>query len=419
MDAHLVRNLQHHSRKLPLQSAAAPLEPGTTCADFRMTALLLVLLLCGCQGKSLVAENPVFSELPPRRSLVNNATRERSAESDGGKSGVKLVSVTSSTEPMAGNMVVAEVNGRPLFVDDLVGSIRLTLQADHRYSAEQQNQVLLEQIKQRLDQRVDEEIILHQLEARLPEEQRDGLKGHIEDAFQQFLESRTQELMAEGKIKSAEELEPFLAQGGLSVALLRETFFRIQMVNGYMQSLTDSASAGGGSTDRLELLEYYRNNIDRFTPEERLRWQEIRISIREQGGREPAKQRMQEVLRLIKSEQMDFGAVARRYSDALSAEDAGNRKWLSRGALRDQQLEATLFALPGGGITQVIEDENYLSIYRVARHEYATPQPFSAVQSEIEAAIRQEQATEARKKVMDELRAAASVRTIFDENSDL
>lgn len=381
-----------------------------------MTSLLVLILLCGCQGKSLVADNPVFSELPPRRSLVNNATREQSGE-QAGRSLLQLVSSSSSTEALEGNTVVAEVNGRPLFVDDLVGSIRLTLEAEERLTTEQRNQLLLQQIKERLDQRIDEEIILHNMEARLPEEQREGLQGHLEGAFQQFLESRTKELMAEGKIQSAEELDAFLAQGGLSTGLLRETFFRIQMVNGYMQSLTELDQPG--ATDRLELLKYYRANIGEFTPEERLRWQEIRISVRDHGGREQARQRMQEVLKLLKQDHMDFGAVAGKYSDSLSAEDGGNRKWLSRGALRDEKLEAALFALPGGGLTQVMEDEDYLSIYRVARHEYAVPQPFATVQAEIEAAIRQNRMKEAREKVMKELRAAASIRTIFDENSDL
>ncbi len=400
MDARLVRYLQTNSRLRPV-------------------ALCTVLLLCGCQGRTLVGDNPVFSELPPRRALVNNATREQAApdKADSTDSGLALVSLSSTTEPLEGNAVVAEINGRPLFVDDLVGSIRLTLEADSRMTTEQRNQLLLQQIRQRLDQRVEEEIVLQALEARVPEEQREGLQGHIEDAFQGFLKSRTQELMGEGKIQSADELDQFLAQGGMSVGLLRETFFRIQMVNGYMQSLTEDAQSG--ATDRLELLEYYRNNIDEFTPQERLRWQEIRVSLQEHGGVDQARQRMQQIRQLLNSGQMEFGQIARQYSDSLTAEENGNRKWLTRGALRDKELEDALFALPGGGVTPVMEDDEYLSIYHVARHEYAEPRPFPSVQSEIEAAIRQKRQKDARTKVMKELRAATSVRTIFDGGSEL
>ena len=139
-------------------------------------AALLLVLLSGCQGKSLVSNNPVFSDLPPRRSLVNDATKERTDENRGS---MMQVSLSKDSEPLTGNSVVAEVNGRPLFVDDLIGSIRLTIEADERYTVAQRRQILLQQLKTRLDQRVDEEIVLHALEGKVPEEQRDALQEHI------------------------------------------------------------------------------------------------------------------------------------------------------------------------------------------------------------------------------------------------
>lgn len=378
------------------------------------TAALLLVLLSGCQGKSLVSENPVFSDLPPRRSLVNDATKERSGQNRGS---MRQVSLSKDAEPLSGNSLVAEVNGRPLFVDDLVGSIRLTIEADERYTDAQRRQILLQEMKTRLKQRVDEEIILHALEAKVPEEQRDALQEHIGRAFEQFLDSRESTLMAEGKIQSPEELDQFLAQGGLSIGILRETFSRIQMVNGYIQSLTEQAQ--GGAPDRLQLLEYYHEHIADFTPEERLRWQEIRVDIQQQGGRELAQNRMMEVIAQLKADQTKFGSIAREYSDALSAEEGGNRGWLSRGSLRDKKLEEALFALPSGGVTSVIQDQGYFSLYRVARHEYAKPPSFAVVQAEIELAIQQKRMETAKNKVMEDLRAAASVRTIFDEDSEL
>jgi hypothetical protein len=386
-------------------------------SDSLLAALFTMLIFSGCQGKNLVGDNPVFSDLPPRRSLVNTATKEHAGRL-GRDSGNRLKQVSiSSSEPLAGNTVVAEINGRPVFVDDLVGSMRLTLEADPSVPDERRRQILLEQLRQRLDQRIDEEIVLHALELKVPEEQRDALKEHLETTFGQFLETRKAELLAAGQMQSGNDFDSFLAQAGLSVGLLRETFFRIQMVNGYVESLTETAQ--GSAPDRLDLLDYYRKHIDQFTPKERLRWQEIRVSIQEQGGREQAKQRMTEIIERLKTGQTEFGEVARDFSDALSAEENGNRRWLTRGALRDKKLEEVLFALPTGGITSVIEADGFFSIYRVARHEYAEARAFAAVQPEIEALIRQEQMTAARQKVFEELRAAARVRTIFDENSNL
>ncbi len=378
--------------------------------------LLTVLLLSGCEGRSLVSDNPVFSDLPPRRSLENSATKERSSGKDR-RSDFKQVALITSSQPLEGNTVVAEINGRPLFVDDLIGSIRLTLEASDQFTDSQRRQVMLEQLKIRLDQRVDEEIVLQALESKVPEEQRDALNEHVGKMFEEFLKTRTLELIAEGKIKSGNELDQFLAQGGMSVDLLRETFFRTQMVNGYVQSLAEQVQ--DGAPDRLQLLDYYSEHIDQFTPKERLRWQEIHVGFQKQEGRKQAKQRMLKVLKRLKSGQAEFGAVAREFSDSLSSEDNGNRGWLSRGALRDKKLEEALFALPSGGTTSVMEKEGSFSIYRIARHEYARPRPFPAVQTEIEQLIREKSRTAARQKVIEDLRADTNVHTIFDGNSEL
>ena len=385
-------------------------------AAWQRTTLLTVLLLSGCEGRNLVSDNPVFSDLPPRRSLQNRATQERSSGKDR-RNDFKQVALITSSQPLKGNTVVAEINGHPLFVDDLIGSVRLTLEGSDQFTDSQRQQVMLEQLRIRLDQRVEEEIVLQALEIKVPEEQRDALNEHIGKTFEQFLDTRTSELIAEDKIKSADELDQFLAQGGMSVDLLRETFFRTQMVNGFVQSLCEQVQ--DGAPDRLQLLDYYHEHIDEFTPKERLRWQEIRTGFQEHGGRTQAKQRMLEVLKHLKSGQTEFGAIAREFSDSLSSKDNGNRGWLSRGALRDKKLEEALFALPGGGTTSVMEKDDSFSIYRIARHEYAQPRPFVAVQSEIEQLIREKSRTAARQKVIDDLRADASVHTIFDENSEL
>ena len=381
----------------------------------RLVIVCLLVIVTGCQGKGLVTENPVFSDLPPRRSLVNNATTELSSDK-GDTLSVTQVAVRDA-EPLQGNTVVADINGRPLFVDDLIGSIRLTLEADDRYTDRQRRQFMLQELQRGLDQRIDEEIAVQALEAKVPEEQREAMKEHLGTAFEQFLEARRTELIREGKISSGDELDQFLAQGGMSVGQLRETFFRIQMVNGYIKSLTEATE--GHSPDRLELLEYYRTNIDQFTPNERVRWQEIRVSVSAHGGREQARQRMMQVLNAIKSGESEFAELAHMYSDAFSAEQNGNRGWLNRDSLRDKKLEEMLFNLKSGEMTRVMEDDRFFSIYRVARHEYATPRPFSVVQSEIDEAIRRERATAAKQTIIADMRAEASVRTIFDDHTEL
>jgi len=374
-----------------------------------MTAgMLIFVVFTGCEGRNLSTENAVFSELPPRRSLVNNASRNRDSIADAkSSSDIMQVSSSTSTDLLRGNTVVAEVNGQPIFVDDIAGSIRLTLQAAEQISDSERQQVLRNEIEKRLDQRIDEEIVLHALRKKIPEEQRENLKTHLSTAFEEYIQTIRKDVGAE----SDEQFDKILAQQGMSVPLLREAFFRIQMVNGFVETLSEQKLEAPPS--RPELLKYYTEHSDEFTPEERLRWQEIRISKSEPN----ASQRMGEVVSKLKSAKVEFGQLARKHSDSASAEDDGNKGWLTRGALTDKNLEKELFGLRGGETTRVLDGERYFSIYRVARHEYAEPRPFEAVQDEIKQAMQAGEREAAKKEVLKELRAKASVRTIFDDKA--
>jgi len=375
--------------------------------------LLAIVLLVGCEGRSLVNDNAVFRDLPPRRSLVNDATRNRSAN-DGQTTDSTIVQVSSSTSLpiLEGNTVVAEVNGEPLFVDDIVGSIRLTLETQPQIPDDQRQKILAEQLQQRLGQRIDEEIILHALHKKVPEEQRDALKGHLESHFENYVEVVKKQVGAE----TPEDFAQKLQSQGMTLALLKETFFRVQMVNGYVESLAETKQQA--PPGRPGLLEYYRANINEFTPEERLRWQELRISRTKEDGVQGARARMNEVVQQLKSGQTDFEDLAREYSDSVSAEQNGNKGWLTRGQLADTKLEETLFGLDDGQMTRVIESDDYLSIYRVARHEHAAARPFETVQDEIRQAIRNSQLSAVKQEVLEELKSKASVRTIFDGELD-
>ena len=390
--------------------------PVLTC-DIRSPAattcvlLIITVATAGCEGRSLNVDNPVLGELPPRQSLVNSATVDDTPGiQDTTIPKIQQTAFRDESTVLTGNTVVAEINGRPLFVDDLVGSIRLAVEADKSLGSDLRNQILGKEIQNRLEQRIDEEIALQALEAKIPEEQRNAIQGHLESGFQQYLDG----LKADQNIQSDKQLNQRLAEHGMSVTLLRESFFRIQMVNGYVQSLVEGQVTG--PPDRRELLQYYHEHVDEFTPEERIRWQEIRVSFPNQGGRAQAEKTMIEVVNAIQAGDIEFSELAKKYSDSLSAENGGNMGWVQRGALTDKELEEAMFSLPDGGLTKVLVRDSYFIVCRVARHEYAQARPFNEIQTEVAKVIVQKRQAAAKTKVIDELRQTAIIRTIFDHD---
>lgn len=372
-----------------------------------LSFLILQACLIGCEGRTVISDNAVFSDLPPRRSLVNSASRQPDGPDSSGT--ILLASSSRSLDLLRGNTVVAEVNGQPIFVDDVAGSLRASLEAAEELTDEQRQAILKQEIEKNLDQRVREEAILQALHLKIPEEQRDKLQEHLSEAFEDSYLPLIQEKTG---THSREELEAALAAQGLTIEQLREAFIRIQMVNGYVESRAEQYT--GPEPGRPELLQYYREHIDDFTPQERIRWQELKISRRKHGDQE-AKRRMADVLRKLKSGEAEFDELARRYSDSFSAEKNGNRGWLTRGELADSRLEETLFSLKSGEMTSVIESDDYFAVYRVARHEYAKPRPFELVQDEIRESIQKARQEQARERVIEDVVSKACCRTIFDD----
>lgn len=370
--------------------------------SLRVVAVTALLVITGCQGKSLVDENPVFAQAPPRGALMNRSTAD--VEPDPAPTVIRPIS--GSTELLGGNSVVAEVNGTPIFVDDLIGSVRLAVEAEPSLTDEQRQAIMYKQIRDRLDAYVEQEIVLQALNKAVPADRQELINESLEAPFQGVIA----DIKKKNNVTTDAELNEILAEEGVSIDLLRESFVRIQKVQGYLSTL----AAAPQNIDRPEIVEYYRAHQADFTNEERVRWQEIVVYFDDAQQRSAADQKMSAILQQLQGG-ADFGDLAADHSDTLSAEKRGDMGWLTPGALADKQLEAMLMGMKTGQVTDVIVRDNRLELYRVAEHQYAETSPLQEVQQQIEQQLKSDLQAQARKEVLERLRGQATVLTMFDE----
>jgi parvulin-like peptidyl-prolyl isomerase len=372
---------------------------------------LLTLLLTGCQGRSVKEENPVFASAPPRRSLTNadaDAEETRLANQSPQMTNGDVIPVVFSRDPVApitGTTVVAQVNGKPIFADDVLGGARFRIETDPRYDENSRQKVMEVTLRAMLPKYVDDQLVVQALEQKIPLDKRNLIRDTLEPKFLELLEK----IKKDKGINSDAELAEFLAKDNLTVDALRETYLRHQMVEGYLSSMIKVPE----KMDRGDLLEYYQAHIADYTPDEEVRFAEIVVRFSNHGGREEAEQVMNSVVTQLRSGK-DFGDVAKAMSDNLSAEKRGDMGWIKRETLADKSLEAELFELPVGELTDVKEREGRFEIYRVVDHRAPRTIPFQELQKEIEAKLLQERHDEARKQVRKELRDKANVVTMFD-----
>ncbi len=381
-----------------------------------VAACLLSLLTTGCKGRSVKYDNPVFEPAPPRKSLINKAADAEeqrlfgaNSESDAEPGSDPATPFRSaglerlSSGPLTGNSVVALVNGHPVFLDDVLSGVRQMVENNPQLSDQQRQVILQAQLKNRLPKYVEDELIVQQVKIKVPKDRQEMIRESLEPKFQETLEAiRKKENKA-----TIQELDDFLAGQGTSVEELRQSFQRIQMVEGYLSSLVKVPE----KVDREELLRYYEDHLRDYSSEEKVRVAKIVVRPKA-GDTGEAEQQAEELLTRI-SQGENFQDLAAEVAEPVNREKRGDLGWISRGALAPE-LEDLVFALAVGEVSapRVLPDR--VELYSITdRHEPSTV-PFQQVQTEIEETLLNQKREAARRDVRDEIRSRGSIQTVLD-----
>lgn len=367
-------------------------------------ALATLLAASGCSGRSVKEDNPVFAPPPPRRTLVNesaDAEEQRLASllqpGDGPVQSVGTAQLSAG--PLNGNSIVALVNGKPIFLDDVMRDYRAVVESNPGIPDQQRQRILETELRKRLPKYVDDELVMQAAQLKIPKERQDEVRETLEPRFQEVVEKiRTRENKT-----TQQELDDWLASQGSSIEDLRNSFFRIQLVEGYITSNAQVPE----KVSRDELLRYYEAHRGDYTPEEQIRFSKIVLRFEKHGGQAGAEQRMAEVTSGLAGGR-DFGDLATEYSDALNAEKRGDMGWIGRGSLA-ADLEEQLFAMEVGTVSPVKSFADRLEIYHLADRNDPRTIPFVEVQKEIEQQLLERKREQAREAVREQLRATGTV----------
>ena len=132
-----------------------------------------------------------------------------------------------------------------------------------------------------------------------------------------------------------------------------------------------------------EVKQYYEAHPQEFTLPERVTLSEISVSTEGKGPEELASLRSKaEGLRTSVLNGDDFSQVARLYSQGSTAKDGGALGTFKKGELAPQ-IEAVVFQMNKGQISEVIQTRTGFEFLKVEDHFQAGLQPLDAVQTDI------------------------------------
>lgn len=381
----------------------------------RLFALLL-LGLAGCDslGKTKV-DSPVAGPPPPRMNLTGRPAGQASLQSavasideDSGSGAFRLASAQSERdEAPFGLQPVAVVNGQPILAADILERYGASLEeVSKKLSPEQFRQARLELIERDLPGHIDRKLLASALQSSLKPEQIKALNEAIGKAF----DAEAETMMKEMGVNTRHELDIELQKQKTSLAGLRDNFTMQQMAMEYINFKAGPA----GKTGRAELLRYYETHADDYAIPAKVKWQQIVVSFGGEDEKRQALDRLEKAVAELKSG-ADFGEVARRYSDGYNAESGGHFGWTEAGSLADQEVERALFEMPVGSVSEIFEDRTFFQLVKVTDRQDAGRVPFEEVQDEIRGKLEKENRRELAERVLEELRASATIATMFDE----
>lgn len=169
---------------------------------------------------------------------------------------------------------------------------------------------------------------------------------------------------------------------------------------------------------------YYDENLGKYTQEEQRRARHILLKADAGSSAEVHQQQLkkaEEVLAMARGGQ-DFAALANEYSEGPSKAQGGNLGLFSRGQMV-KPFEEAVFALPLGGISDVVKTTFGYHIIKVEEIQPSVTRPYNEVQEEIRIVLQNEEARPLAFQLANEayegIIAAGSLESFLNENPDV
>jgi peptidyl-prolyl cis-trans isomerase SurA len=230
-----------------------------------------------------------------------------------------------------------------------------------------------------------------QIDAQFKEQQKDLLRGLIDQllivqrakdmgiSVEPDLAKRLDEVRKQNGLATLDDL-----QKGVEASGLTWEGYKTTIRNGLLQKEVVRREVGTHvdiSAD--EVKQYYEAHPQEFTLPERVTLSEISLSTEGKSPEELAAVRAKaEGLRSSVLNGDDFNRVAQLYSQGSTAKDGGALGTFKKGELAPQ-IEAVVFQMNKGQISEVIQTRTGFEFLKVEDHFQAGLQPLDAVQTDI------------------------------------
>ncbi|HUU84248.1 MAG TPA: peptidyl-prolyl cis-trans isomerase [Phycisphaerae bacterium] len=319
-----------------------------------------------------------------RQSGSNRTARSSTAGEPPGRRGghtvAEPVADPSADDASAEPVNVLQINEDSITVEEILRPLRSDFVAQMNSTPPERYREYVVDALQKQIRTQARNVLLHQEASR-------RLTDQEAEMIDKFTDQRIRNIVQEEHGGRHTRWEQAVAEQGLSTEEAREQVRRDLVVMRYLQStITPRIQA----PTRRELVRYFeQRRAEWITPQRR---EMFLIQIDKGDDADAARLNAERLLAQLGTG-ADFAELAREHSDGIRAADGGAWGVIGRDSLRAQWAVAaeTLFQLPPGGTSGVVDADTCFFIVRVGRIEAGSEPSFTEVQRRLTEAYREHQ----------------------------
>ncbi len=308
--------------------------------------------------------------------------------------------------------IMARVGEEVILAGDLMGPINQALAPYHGVKSPEEIAATREALLRRQVQTAVENKLMYVAALRnIPiDKRKDALPQIWERLHTKFDEEELPKALERAKVETAADLDAILRQYGWSLAKQRRQYAEKQIgLSGAAEHVNKLPEI-----THQDLLDYYLEHVEEFEQPAMARWEQLSVRFDRTASREEAYAQIVRMGNEVVLGGAPLWAVAKRDSHDANAPEGGQHDWTTQGSLVSKPLDAAIFSLPIGEMSQIIEDDRGFHIVRVLERREATRTPFTEAQAEIRKKIQAEMRQNAFAEYVARLRQEIPVWTIYD-----
>jgi parvulin-like peptidyl-prolyl isomerase len=285
----------------------------------------------------------------------------------------------------AGDKVAATVNGEAVTAAELDAAVGQLTPADTPLSAAQAQQQRADVLQLLIDDRLVRQYL-----------RRQGPKVDPAEVDRQFA------ALEAGLKKQDKTIDAYLNECGLTAARAKENFLRMLQLARYTEAKATDA----------DLRSYFEANRD-FFDKTTVRTSHIVLRLpttATPSEREKAREKLKAIRADLAAKRVEFAAAAKAHSQCPSAPNGGDVGYIVRKFQADEPYAKAAFALPVGGVSDVVETDQGYHLIWVTDRKPGKPVKYEDVAAEVrecfEAELKQILVAELRKTAKIEIKNA-------------